>query len=194
MLRRPPRSTLFPYTTLFRSDDDTGANDLVISPTDPNIMYATTYQRRRTTCCMNGGGPGSGIWKSTDGGETWTRLSGNGLPSGPLGRIAVDVYRKSTNTVYALIEGPTQGGGGFGGGGGGGGNPNQPPNSAPTGVYRSNDGGATWTKTSNINPRPMYFSKVRIDPNNPERIIGGGVGMHMSHDGGRTFETDASFA
>ena len=82
-------------------DDDTGANDLVIDPTNDKILYASTYQRRRTSCCMNGGGPGSGIWKSTDGGETWTRLK-TGLPEGSLGRIGLDVYRKRPNILYAL--------------------------------------------------------------------------------------------
>lgn len=91
-------------------DDETGANDLVMDATNSNILYATTYQRRRTACCMNGGGPGSGIWKSTDGGDTWTRLKG-GIPDGPLGRIAVDVYRRRPNILYALIEGPVPAGG-----------------------------------------------------------------------------------
>jgi photosystem II stability/assembly factor-like uncharacterized protein len=171
---------------VLRVDEWTGANDLVYSLSDPNVMYASTYQRVRTTCCMNGGGPGSGIWRSTDGGETWTRLTGNGLPAGPLGRIALDVYRRSSNTVYALIEGPTGGGGGGpeagpggGGGGGGGGNQNAPPNAQPTGLYRSDDGGQTWRKTSNINPRPMYFSQIRIDPTTTERR------RHASLDGRR---------
>src|ERR1051326_2682442 len=102
-------------------DDDTGANDLVIDPSNDRVLYASTYQRRRTACCMNGGGPNSGIWKSTDGGETWTRLK-NGLPEGSLGRIALDVYRKRPNILYALIEGPAAGrGGGRGAGGAGGG-------------------------------------------------------------------------
>ena len=87
---------------MLKVDDDTGANDLVMDATNNQILYASTYQRRRTACCMNGGGPGSGIWKSTDGGETWTRLKGNGLPDGPLGRIGLDVYRKRPNIVYAL--------------------------------------------------------------------------------------------
>jgi photosystem II stability/assembly factor-like uncharacterized protein len=89
-------------------DDDTGANDLVIDPSDSKVLYASTYQRRRTACCMNGGGPGSGIWKSTDSGETWTRLK-TGLPEGSLGRIGLDVYRKHSNVLYALIEGPAAG-------------------------------------------------------------------------------------
>src|SRR5262245_13622044 len=101
------------WKQVIRVDAETGANSLVLAAGNPRIMFASTYQRRRTACCMNGGGPGSGIWKSTDAGETWTRLSGNGLPAGPLGRIAIDVYRKDPNIVYASIEGP--GGGGRGG-------------------------------------------------------------------------------
>jgi photosystem II stability/assembly factor-like uncharacterized protein len=81
-----------------RVDDDTGANDLAIDLSNDKILYASTYQRRRTACCMNGGGPGSGIWKSTDGGGTWTRLK-TGLPDGSLGRIALDVYRRRPNIV-----------------------------------------------------------------------------------------------
>ncbi len=87
-------------------DENTGANDLVMDPSNDRILYASTYQRRRSACCMNGGGPGSGIWKSTDGGETWTRLKDHGLPDGPLGRIGLDVYRRRPNLLYALIEGP----------------------------------------------------------------------------------------
>ena len=182
-------------------DDDTGANDLAVSLSEPNVMYASSYQRRRTACCMNGGGPGSALWRSTDGGDTWTRLTGNGLPSGSLGRIAVDVYRQSSRIVYALIEGPGAGGpGGGGAAGGAGGAPGaaggagRPParDTTPTGVYRSDDGGQTWRKMSATNPRPMYFSQLRIDPTSPERIYLGGVGLHMTVDGGRTFETDAA--
>ncbi len=95
------------WTQVLSVDDDTGANDLVMATTEPGTLYASTYQRRRNACCMNGGGPGSGVWKSTDGGDTWTRLTGNGLPDGPLGRIALDVFRQDANTVYALIEGPS---------------------------------------------------------------------------------------
>ena len=189
-------------------DDETGANDLVISYTEPRTLYASTYQRRRTSCCVNGGGPGSGIWKSTDGGDTWTRLT-NGLPSGPLGRIGLDTYRRNGNILYASVEAPTPAGrgapnaapgeasdtlppgGGRGGGRGGAGFGNA---AGESGLYRSDDGGGTWHRVSTTNPRPLYFSQVRIDPNNPDRVFMGGVKMQMTVDGGKTMEGSASLA
>ena len=194
-------------------DDDTGGNDVVIDPSDGRIVYATMYQRRRSACCFNGGGPGSGIFKSTDGGETWTKLKG-GVLDGQLGRIAVDVSGKRPNVLYALIEGPTppggrggrgggaaaaeegpgataaaaaapEGGAGRGGGGGA-------LNTQPTGMYRSDDAGATWRKVNNANPRPMYFSQINIDPTDPEVVYLGGVGLHQTLDGGKTIATDVA--
>ena len=179
-----------------------------MDPSNNQVLWASMYQRRRSACCMNGGGPGSGIWKSIDGGETWTRLTG-GVLDGPLGRIAFDVYRKRPNILYALIEGPVaagRGGRGAGGeegpgaapaapqeaAGGGRGAGAGPPNAAPTGMYRSDDAGATWRKVSNANPRPMYFSKVRIDPNDPEVVYLGGVDLHQTLDGGKTVNTAAA--
>ena len=193
------------WKQVLKVDDDTGANDLAQSLSDPNILFASTYQRRRTACCMNGGGPGSGLWKSTDGGDSWNRLSGGGFPAGSLGRISVDVFRQNANLLYASVEGP--GGGGRGapaadesapagapagvpGAGGRGGA--QAGAGGITGVYRSDDGGVTWRKTSSTNPRPMYFSQMRVDPVNADRVYMAGVGLHLSVDGGRTFETDAA--
>ena len=202
------------WKQVLKVDDDTGANDLVMDPTNSQILYASTYQRRRTACCMNGGGPGSGIWKSTDGGETWTRIKG-GVLDQPLGRIALDVYRKRPNILYAMIEGPAaaapavadaamprrlkkgpaqQAAGAAGGRCRTPGRPRRArgPTPKPTGLYRSDDGGATWRKVNNANPRPMYFSQVRIDPNDPEVVYLGGVGLHQTLDGGRTIATDVA--
>jgi photosystem II stability/assembly factor-like uncharacterized protein len=201
-------------------DDETGANDLVASTTDPKTLYASMYQRQRSECCMNGGGPGSGIWKSVDGGDTWTRLT-TGIPSGSLGRIGLDVYRRNDKILYASIEGPTAGrgavasaepsvvsaggvasadstqrgagrGGRGGRGGGRGGAGAAAADSGETGLYRSDDAGATWHRVSTTNPRPMYFSQVRIDPNNPDRVFMGGVKMQMTIDAGKTVEGQAS--
>src|SRR6476469_3692740 len=85
-------------------DDDTGFTDIAIDPSNSNVLYAASYQRRRSGCCFNGGGPGSGLWKTTDAGKTWTRLTANGLPPGTYGRIALDVSRSNPNVVYVQIE------------------------------------------------------------------------------------------
>ncbi len=144
-------------------DDDTGATELVMDPGNNKVLYAATYQRRRQQWGMNGGGPGSGIWKSTDGGQTWAKLE-NGIPPGPKGRIGMDVWRANPNVLYARIEHPTDGG-----------------------TYRTDDAGATWRKMSSENPRPMYFSQIRIDPQTDSRIYVLGVSLHISDDAGRTW-------
>ncbi len=182
------------WKQVLKVDEDTGANDLAMDATNNKILYASMYQRRRSQCCFNGGGPGSGIWKSIDGGETWNRLT-VGIPKGPLGRIALDVYRKSPNILYALIQAEEAPGGGRGAGAPGGGGQAAGGAQAPaseTGLYRSDDGGASWRRVNTANPRPMYFSQVRIDPNSFDRVYLGGVGLHMTVDGGKTIETDAA--
>jgi len=182
------------WRKVLSGDADTGADDLAMAATNPDILWATLYQRRRSQCCFNGGGPGAGLHKSTDGGETWTKVE-NGLPTGELGRMAVDVYRRSANIVYVLVEAPSAGRGGGGRAGG------EAPQPAPTstfatqtGLYRSDDGGDSFRQVNTINPRPMYFSQLNIDPDNPDRVYYGGVGLHMSIDGGRTVATDAALA
>jgi photosystem II stability/assembly factor-like uncharacterized protein len=85
-------------------DEDTGFTDIALDPSNPNVVYAASYQRRRLGCCFNGGGPGSALWKSTDAGRSWTKLTANGLPPGTYGRIALDVSRSNPNVVYAQIE------------------------------------------------------------------------------------------
>ncbi len=149
-------------------DDDTGATELVMDPSNSKTLYAATYQRRRTQWGMNGGGPGSAMWKSTDGGETWAKLE-NGVPAGPKGRIGMDIYRRNPNVLYARIEHDTE-----------------------SGVYRSDDAGASWRKLSTVNPRPMYFSQIRVDPQTDSRIYVLGVQLHVSDDGGKTFRDNGA--
>ena len=85
-------------------DDDTGFEDVALDPSNSNILYASSYQRRRSGCCFNGGGPGSGIWKTTDAGKSWFKLTGSGLLPGTYGRVALDVSRSNPKIVYAQIE------------------------------------------------------------------------------------------
>ncbi len=165
------------WTHVLKVNDDTGASDIAVDIDSPNILYAATDQRRRTVFGFNGSGEGSGLYRSNDGGETWTKIT-KGMPydheNAPTpkpvdldetGRNAIVVYPKDTNIVYALVE--HQNGG----------------------VYRSNDKGETWTRMSdmNSNPRPMYFSQIRVDPNNDQRLWVAGVAMQYSEDGGKTF-------
>jgi photosystem II stability/assembly factor-like uncharacterized protein len=158
------------WTQTLTVNDDTGAVDIAIDWQSPNILYAAAYQRRRTVFGYSGGGPGSGLYRSTDGGAHWTKMGaggiGKGLPTtGDLGRCAIDIYRKNTNIVYALVEHKTLGG-----------------------VYRSEDKGANWTRTGDTNPRPSYFSQIRVDPNSDTTIWLGGVNIYYSQDGGKSFD------
>ena len=153
-----------------------------MDPADPNTIFAAMYQRQRTGWGFNGGGPGSGLYRTVDGGDTWTELT-EGLPEGDKGRIGIDIYRQDGNLVYALVEAdPREPGQGFGPGGG--------PRKG--GLFRSTDRGETWEKVSDTNPRPMYYSQVRIDPSNPDRIYVLGTQLSISDDGGRTFRNDGA--
>ncbi len=161
-------------------DDDTGAIDLAMDPNDPRTLFAAMYQRRRTGFGFNGGGPGSGLYRTLDGGDSWTELT-EGLPEGDKGRIGIAIYRQDGNLVYATIEADPRSADGGGGGGG-----------SDTGLYRSADRGATWEKVSDTNPRPMYYSRLEIDPSNPDRIYVLGTQLMVSDDGGRTFRSDGA--
>jgi photosystem II stability/assembly factor-like uncharacterized protein len=146
------------WTRTLHVDDDTGATDIAIDPQDPNTLYAAMYQRRRTAFGFDGGGAGSGLYKSSDGGATWTKLSGNGLPSGEMGRIGISVYRKDPRVVYVSIEQGFRY------------NASTAYTERRAGLYRSNDKGATWRLMSDWNPRPMYASQPVVDPNDDRRI------------------------
>jgi len=145
-------------------DTDTGVTDMVMDPDDPDTVIAATYQRRRTACCFIGGGPGSGIYRTRNGGDSWTQLTA-GLPGGDLGRIGLAVYQRDGSLIIATVEA-----------------------SAPDGgIYRSSDGGDSWDKINDLNPRPMYFSQIRIDPNDARRVYVLAGGLLISDDGGVTF-------
>jgi len=146
-------------------NEDTGFVDVAMDPGNPSTLYAAAYQRRRRGWGFNGGGPGSGIYKTTNGGETWHRLT-EGLPRGITGRIGIDVYRKNPNVVYAVIQ------------------------HKEGGVFRSDDKGSSWRKMSSTNPRPMYYSQIRIDPGNDLRIWVLGAPLYVSEDGGKNFKRD----
>jgi len=156
------------WARVLHVDDETGATELVMDPSNNKTLYAASYQRRRQQWGMNGGGPGSAIWKSTDAGQTWSKLE-SGVPAGAKGRIGLDIYRRDPNVLYARIEHATE-----------------------SGVYRSDNAGATWRKMSDTNPRPMYFGVIKIDPQTDSRIYVPGVSLHISDDGGRTFRADGA--
>ncbi|HXT17014.1 MAG TPA: hypothetical protein VN706_15340 [Gemmatimonadaceae bacterium] len=145
-------------------DTLTGATDMVMDPRNPNVLYAATYQRLRSAFGFNGGGPGSALYKTTDGGATWTKLE-KGIPAGDKGRIGLAISKSNPDVVVALIEHATE-----------------------SGTYRSDDAGATWRRVSRQNPRPMYYSAPFIDPTTDKRIWILGTTIVKSEDGGNTFE------
>jgi len=186
-------------------DEYTGFTDVVIDPSNPNVLIAASYQRLRTPWGFNGGGPGSALWKTTDAAKTWTKLTGKGLPANPMiGRIGLDIARSKPSTIYASIEVGPSGGTGAGVnddgtlvqpgqrgglGGGGRGQPPPPPDPAKSGIWRTDDGGKNWRFLSNRGDRWMYYSQIRIDPTNPEIAYQGGAPFFKTVDGGKTWRT-----
>ena len=153
------------WTNSLSIDENTGCVDVAIDPENPHVLYAAAYQRRRTGWGFNGGGSGSGLYKTIDGGESWFRLT-KGLPQGIIGRIGIDIYRNNPDIVYAIIE------------------------HKEGGVFRTEDKGLTWKRMSDVNPRPMYYSQIRIDPNNDQRVWVLGAEMFFSEDGGKIWNTE----
>ena len=147
-----------------------GISDMASDPKNPSTVYAGVWQFRRVPWTFTSGGPDDGLYKSTDGGATWTKLAGNGLPTGLMGRIALAVAPSDGQRVYALIQ--TQQG--F--------------------LWRSDDGGATWTMVNDnslIDQRPFYFSHIAVDPGNPDHVYSVSEMASESKDGGKTFTTFA---
>jgi photosystem II stability/assembly factor-like uncharacterized protein len=155
------------WTRVLYHDEETGAIDVSFDPNDPSIVYAALWQARRQPWNFSSGGPGSGLYRSSDGGVTWTRLTGNGLPEGILGRIHVSVSPADSKRVYAMIE-AHQGG-----------------------LYRSDDGGVHWARVSDdgrLTQRAWYFSTVLADPKHVDTVYAENTGLFRSTDGGKTFE------
>lgn len=152
--------------TLF-VNNQTGCSDLVMEPGNPSVLYAGMWRVQRTPHSMESGGEGSGLYKSTDGGDTWVNISQNkGLPKGVWGIVGVAVAPSNTDKLYAIIE------------------------NAAGGMFVSNDAGATWTLTSsdnNIRQRAWYYSKVFVSPTNENLVYAPNVNFMRSNDGGRTF-------
>lgn len=148
-------------------DANTGATDVVLSP-DGRTVICAMYQRRRREFGFAGSGPGSGVWRSTDGGDTWQRVT-TGVPPGDLGRIGLAMSASNPNVVYAVIEAFPPGGG----------------------VYRSTDQGATWARQSSANQRGNYFSQIRVDPRNPDRVWLLTTALFRSDDAGVHFSSDS---
>lgn len=153
---------------LFRNDS-TGIGDLVMDPTNPNVLYAGFWQAGRKPWLLSSGGEGSTMFKTTDGGDHWTELKNNpGLPKGIWGNIGFAVAPKMPNRVWALIE------------------------AEEGGVYRSDDAGATWqllNQDRNLRQRAWYYSKLTADPLDPNVVWAGNVGGFVSRDGGKTFQS-----
>ena len=153
--------------TLF-VNDQTGCSEIVMEPGNPRVLYAGTWRVIRKPHVMESGGEGSGLWKSTDGGETWVSLTNNkGLPKGAWGIVGVAVAPSNTEKLYALIE------------------------NEKGGLFRSNDGGKTWTLQSsdnNIRQRAWYYSRVYVDPMDEDLVYCPNVDFMYSEDGGRSFK------
>jgi photosystem II stability/assembly factor-like uncharacterized protein len=155
------------WSRVLYKDRDTGAIDVTFDPDNPNIVYASLWQMRRQPWNFSSGGPGSGLYKSTDAGVTWKQLEGHGLPEGILGRIGVSVAGGGSGRVYAMIE------------------------AAQGGLFRSDDAGVTWARVNDdhrFRQRAWYYSHVFADPVSPDIVYVLNTGAFRSADGGKSFE------
>jgi photosystem II stability/assembly factor-like uncharacterized protein len=149
-------------------DENTGVTDIEFNPSNPDVMYAAAYQRRRQTWSLMAGGPKSGIYKSTDNGDTWRQIK-TGLPSGDIGKIGLAVTQANSEIVYATIE----------------------ANDSEKGFYRSLNKGESWEKRNSYisgGTGPHYYQEIEASPQNPELVYQMDVFYHVTRDGGKTFD------
>jgi photosystem II stability/assembly factor-like uncharacterized protein len=159
------------WTKVLYRGPGVGISDMAIDPANPQIVYAATYQYRRKPWTYSGGGSADAIYKSIDGGATWSRLKGHGLPTKPVARIGLAVAASSPNVVYAVI-GSNQGV-----------------------LWRSSDYGENWalvSKNQEVDSRPFYFSHIEVDPKRPNHVFAISNNLLVSSDGGHNFHTIAS--
>jgi len=148
-------------------DPDTGASDVAIDPNNPRIVFAGLWQARRFPWDMQSGGPGSGLYRSSDGGSTWKQLTGAGLPDGIWGKVGVAVAPSDSHRVYALIEAENGG------------------------LFRSDDGGDSWTLINGhhaLRQRAWYYTTITVDPTNPDIVWFPQVPLLRTIDGGKTIQ------
>ena len=157
------------WNKVFYVDQKTGCADLVIDSKNPDIMYASFWEFRRTAWSFNSGGNNSALYKTIDGGKTWNKIH-TGFPKGQLGRIAIATAPSNPEILYAVLE---------------------TEQDKDKGLYRSDDSGATWKHLNGdfeLVVRPFYFSRITVDPRNPDIIYKGGLRGSISRDGGKTFK------
>lgn len=155
-----------------------GFIDVALDPNDPNTVWASSWERLRGPYYLTSGGPGSALWKSTDGGANWTEIKGGGFPETMKGRISFNIFPRNSRIMYAMIEADSTP------------NPRPTPGQAAqdlkNGLYRTMDGGVTWEKMSDFNTRPFYYSQVRVHRTNPNRVWFSSSPILVSDDGGKT--------
>jgi hypothetical protein len=154
-----------------------GFIDLVMDPSNPEVLFAASWERVRSPYSLQSGGPGSGLWKTTDGGRTWTEVNGGGFPATLKGRIGLAISASNPKVIYALVEAAPPSGKGDG---------CRAAAAGGCGLYRSQDGGATWEWMNGNDVRPFYYSQVRVDPKDPNRVYWSSTPVNYSNDGGKT--------